>query len=156
MVLYFFDNSLCCVSPYRDISVSNLLAVFLYGYFRQEVNMKRIVIVVALMGMLAGGTLTAGSGTKQDRRPGDKELMNRRGPVVVHASRYEARILRSIEVNRRRIAGLRNENRRLADKLSFVSHRKGHSIIRKMNRNKSRILRLERENRILIRQLRHR
>ncbi len=118
--------------------------------------MKRTIITLAVLVMVGSSGLLAGLGGEQDLRRHGNAMTGRRAPLVVHASRSEARIIRSIESNRRRMAGLRSENRRLASRLRYVSPRMERSILRKMERNDHRIYRLEKENRFLIRQLRRR
>lgn len=118
--------------------------------------MKMAVTSLAVMVMILSGAVTLSVDASQDLRSRRDVYSTRRPPVVVHANRYEARILREIGQNRHRISELRRENRRLSERLRYGSMRSERSILRRIERNDVKIHRLQRENRMLIRRLQRR
>jgi hypothetical protein len=114
--------------------------------------MKRIttngLLILVLLGSL--GLQAAPDRNRVPSRPGFRAVI----PIQVRLDHRDRQLIREIEKNRFKIERLLRENRRLTQKLRYVSPRKARHTIRAIERNERRIERLDRENRYLMKRIR--
>lgn len=117
--------------------------------------MKKMIWVIMLVVFGSSGLFAVSTG-ERDLQWGRRLKSAPLPPVSFYASRHEARIVRSIERNHRRIDSLHRENRSLLYRLRFAHFRQKGALLRRIERNRERIYRLQRMNRMLVLKLRHR
>lgn len=114
--------------------------------------MKHVTMIgLMLMAILGSQVLQA--------EPNRTDEFGRRGfrpitPIQIRLNQRDRQLVREIEKNRFKIVGLRRDNRRLVQKMRYVSPRRARHYIRAIERNERRIDRLERENRYLMKRIR--